>query len=147
MYAHYRDEKLLLLTIIARWEAKVCKFFVTGKVATKVERQDFSQSRQASAPAQARRHTHARSPRQMQDSVRIRYRRDGLPVMGPAVQTLYIERVCIHNLCHRGYSLLRLKAYSTGCGTTNLFPVLFCVALDGFAASCEDVCLLLAVAQ
>ena len=45
------------------------------------------------------------------------------------------------------YSLLRLKACSTGCGITNLVSVLLCVALADFAVSCERVCLLVAVAQ
>ena len=62
---------------------KSLQTLVTAKLATKVERRNFSQSRQASAPTHARRpRAHARSTRQMKDPVRTLQRRHGLPVMG-----------------------------------------------------------------
>ena len=60
--------KLLLSTLIARWEAKVCELlprFATAKVATNVERRDFSQSRQAPAPTHARRPSAATHTREI----------------------------------------------------------------------------------
>ena len=78
--------KLLLLTIIACWEAKRLQTFTATTVARKVERRNFSQSRQPCAPSHARRPSPATHrpeiPATDERPSQITKRQDGLHVMG-----------------------------------------------------------------
>ena len=97
-------------------------------------------------------HTRARSPLQIIGLVRVLERRDGIACNGPAVQNTHVERAHVHTFYAKEGMLEVFLVwiecvFSTGCGTTNSFPVFLCVALVGFAVWCEGVRLLLVVAQ
>ena len=116
MYVHLWERKvaqtkikLLLLTIIARWEAKSCKLLPRQKLRRKVARRDFSQSRQARKPTHARRHspamhtreTPATDERPSQNNCMTK----GITCDGPAVSDPHVERVYVCNLCKSGFEV------------------------------------------